>query len=112
MFFRAPVPANANGQESLDNVFGCEGTTISSCKACSVPRESESCGDQPPHTEDSSGNLRIGDLAIKPGYWRDNPLSEEVLPCYNPDACLGGKTDTSDFCEPGYMGPCENTSEW
>lgn len=107
--FCAPVPANANGKGSLDNVFGCEGTTISSCTTCEM--KGEFCADQPPHTEPSSGNLSIEELAIVRGYWRANRLSEEVLPCYNSEACLGGKTGTFDYCERGYEGPCKDTSE-
>lgn len=46
-------------------------------------------------------------LELDVGYWRSLSNSTTVLPCWNTDACLGGITDTADFCAEGYRGPCE-----
>ncbi|CAN0186742.1 unnamed protein product, partial [Hapterophycus canaliculatus] len=45
-------------------------------------------------------------LSIDKGFWRATPSSRDILPCHNPDACLGGQTGAADFCAAGYEGPC------
>ena len=57
---------------------------------------------------DSPGGLTtLEPVMINSGYWRATLLGQEVLPCYNTDACLGGLTGEPDFCLEGYEGPCK-----
>lgn len=59
-----------------------------------------------PHATSAGGAATVRTVSIDPGFWRATPFSEEVLACYNPDACLGGVTGTAGFCLEGYSGPC------
>lgn len=51
-------------------------------------------------------------LPLLEGYWRANMdvPQQDILECWNQDACAGGVVkdgDVNGYCEPGYMGPCE-----
>ncbi|CAM9570296.1 unnamed protein product, partial [Ectocarpus sp. 6 AP-2014] len=43
-------------------------------------------------------------LSIAPRYWRATDTSDNILACYNPDACSGGVTGSERFCASGYNG--------
>lgn len=59
------------------------------------------------HAFSAGGTGTLEMLSIDPGYWWATGSSEEVLPCYNADACLGGVTGAPGYCLEGYEGPCE-----
>ena len=46
-------------------------------------------------------------MDIKPGYWRVNDRSDNIVECHNlPDNCLGGKGNST--CFKGHLGAlCE-----
>ncbi|CAM9812920.1 unnamed protein product, partial [Ectocarpus sp. 6 AP-2014] len=44
-------------------------------------------------------------LNIDGGYWRTTTESDNILACYNADACNGGQTGADSFCASGYTGP-------
>ena len=66
-----------------------------------------SCAEALDHTSSAGGTVTLEMLSIDPGYWRVTEYSEDVLACYNADACLGGVTGTDGYCLEGYEGPCE-----
>ncbi|CAN0398759.1 unnamed protein product, partial [Ectocarpus sp. 13 AM-2016] len=43
-------------------------------------------------------------LHIDEGYWRATTKSDNILACYNEDACSGGQTGVDSFCASGYTG--------
>lgn len=59
------------------------------------------------NAQSDNGTATIEGVMVDPGYWRVNNQSENVLSCYNADACLGGLTGEPGFCHDGYEGPCE-----
>ncbi|CAM9651378.1 unnamed protein product [Ectocarpus fasciculatus] len=63
------------------------------------------CTEVMAHATSDGGNITLEALSIDSGYWRATESSEEVLACYNADACLGGVTATSGYCLEGYEGP-------
>ena len=65
------------------------------------------CTDAMEHALSDGGTNTLEKLSIEHGYWRAAPASEDVLACYNTDACLGGTTGAPDYCLEGYEGPCE-----
>ena len=75
-------------------------------------------GDKPPiceaipvGVEASSSVTTIETFNLKKGYYRVSSESVNVLECHQEDACLGG-TNASNYCKPGYMGPCESLYTW
>jgi len=51
-------------------------------------------------------------LIPKPGYFRSDNESEEIVECYNKQACLGGnETNPVGICAPGYAGRLCSTCE-
>lgn len=65
------------------------------------------CEEALEHTESSGGGVMLDTLQVNQGFWRATPMSWEILECYNQDACLGGITDSADYCATGYEGPCK-----
>lgn len=65
------------------------------------------CEEAMAHSTSQGGSTTIEQIAIDPGYWRAKASSKVILPCYNPDACEGGVTGSSNYCRKGYKGPCE-----
>ena len=59
------------------------------------------------HSSSNGSSTTIESLSIDPGYWRATATSENVLACYNLDACEGGVTGASNYCHKGYEGSCE-----
>eukprot|EP00752_Nemacystus_decipiens_P017698 g15868.t1 len=91
----------------------CDGCQIA-CDGCvfAEPLLAPICTEAMAHSSSSGGRTTLEELLIERGYWRATNLSETVLACYNADACLGGKTGTSDYCRQGYEGPyCAICSE-
>ncbi|CAN0158408.1 unnamed protein product, partial [Ascophyllum nodosum] len=96
------------GFNSSNNVFdvlcnGCE----EPCQGCHFERQSLSpfCSQAIKNTNSPGGLTTVELVMIDPGYWRATLSDQEVLPCYNTDACLGGLTGATDFCLEGYQGP-------
>jgi hypothetical protein len=48
--------------------------------------------------------MDVPTMTLKEGYWRTSQFSKEILPCLNPDHCVGGSDPTS-YCSDGYEGP-------
>ena len=69
------------------------------------------CEAIPVGVEASSSVTTIETFELKKGYFRASNKSVNVLECYQEDACAGG-TDASNYCKPGYMGPCESLYTW
>lgn len=65
------------------------------------------CTEAYEHSDSNGINVTIEFLDIEAGYWRATNTSDEILECYNTDACLGGITGEAAFCLEGYEGPCE-----
>ncbi|CAM9147480.1 unnamed protein product, partial [Ectocarpus fasciculatus] len=84
----------------------CDGCPIE-CEGCSFeePQLVPKCSDALEHSNSSGGTVTLDALVIEPGYWRATPSSENVLECYNADACLGGVTGSENYCLEGYGGP-------
>ena len=84
---------------------GCE----EPCKGCFFERASMSpvCSKTMENTHSPGDLTTLEMVVIDRGYWRATISGQEVLPCYNTDACLGGLTGANGFCLKGYEGPCE-----
>lgn len=76
-----------------------------------MPLSIPMCTEELEHTKSSGGNATVETLEIDPGFRRATNTSRKVLACFNADACLGGTTGASDYCNEGYEGPCEYTDE-
>lgn len=79
------------------------------CVGCTITRSSitPSCESPLDHTSAEVPGVTLETLTIDTGYWRATNKSKTILACYNADACVGGQTDSDDFCATGYKGPCE-----
>ncbi|CAM9262049.1 unnamed protein product, partial [Hapterophycus canaliculatus] len=110
-----------------DNGFDCEPNTFLNfsvsgagdpyevvCSGC--PTDCDEClFDEPnlvptctavlEHSSSGGGSTTLATLSISPGYWRATTSSEDILPCYHADACLGGVTGSAGYCLEGYQGP-------
>lgn len=84
----------------------CDGCDTE-CKGCTAQAETPLCTSAIDNSESLGGQNTIEMLLIDDGYWRATNISEEILECYNQDACLGGVTGSADYCAEGYEGPCE-----
>ena len=62
------------------------------------------------HATSKGGNTTVGKLQIRKGYWRAMSTSKDIYKCFNTKACTGGLTGASNYCLPGYEGPCEDGS--
>lgn len=84
--------------------FGC-----GKCDTCKVEDKNlvPICTVQPEHTQSEGGDTTIETLNLDRGYWRATNKSDNILACYNEEACRGGLTGSASFCQPGYEGPCE-----
>eukprot|EP00903_Cladosiphon_okamuranus_P021507 g19772.t1 len=82
---------------------GCQ----TSCDEClfEEPDRVPVCKGAIDHSTSSGGTVTLQTLSIDPGYWRATASSEDILACYNADACLGGISGTIDYCLEGYEGP-------
>lgn len=80
---------------SCDGCFVEDNTSVPICTTLFANAKSE------------NGTATVEGVTVDVGYWRVNNQSENVLSCYNADACLGGLTDDPGFCHDGYEGPCE-----
>ncbi len=85
----------------------CEGT-CKECDNCVLDPLVPVCKEEMLHTTSPGGNVTLATLNIDPGYWRATQSSENILPCYYEDACLGGVTGAAGYCSEGYEGPCES----
>ena len=83
-----------------------------SCSGCSIvtngifedPLAVEICTGAPSYTTSPGARDTVASLVLDSGYWRSSNTSVNISECYNDNACLGG---VSDYCAPGYTGPCE-----
>ena len=93
--------AKFQGNRSDDSCSGCSIVTNS---IFADPLAVEICSAVPSYTTSTGARDTVASLALDPGYWRSSNASLEISECYNSNACLGG---VSDYCAPGYSGPCE-----
>ena len=63
------------------------------------------------HATSKGGNTTVKELQIHKGYWRATNTSRDIYKCFNTKACTGGLTGESEYCLPGYEGPCEHVSK-
>eukprot|EP00903_Cladosiphon_okamuranus_P006562 g6410.t1 len=77
------------------------------CFDCTIGRSNvmPTCEASLEHTTASEPGITVETLNINEGYWRATNTSENILECYNTDACSGGMTGADSFCAPGYTGP-------
>jgi hypothetical protein len=68
----------------------------------------------------SNGGITVRTLPLQSGHWRDSFDSDQVLQCWNADACKGGAPaaltagaalSRDDYCNPGYEGQCKYCSK-
>lgn len=52
------------------------------------------------------GGVTLPELNLLRGYYRTSAESQNVLKCYQEEACIGG-TDVSQYCQEGYRGACK-----
>lgn len=98
-----PVSSIAQSGDPYEAVCsGCQ----TSCDECSFeePDLAPICEDVVDHSISSGGTVTLEALLIQPGYWRATASSTVVLACYNAEACLGGVSETADFCLEGLRG--------
>eukprot|EP00903_Cladosiphon_okamuranus_P017273 g15917.t1 len=91
----------------------CDGCPTA-CDVCSFEEQlfPPTCSAVLEHSTSSGGVVTLDKLIIDPGYWRATVTSEDILECYNVDACLGGVTGSAGYCLEGYEGPyCAICSE-
>ena len=83
------------------------------CLSCTIERGDvrPACEAPLEHTTAIDPGTILETLNINEGFWRATNKSDNILACYNPDACSGGQTGADDFCAPGYKGPCEGVHE-
>lgn len=96
-------PARLKDSDPLEAI--CQGCGPE-CSDCVVPDVEPICTDTMEHSISGGGDTGVEDVIISTGYWRATSSSQEVLACYNPEACRGGLTGTPDFCTEGYEGAC------
>ena len=79
------------------------------CSNCTIERGdlTSTCATPLEHTTATEPGTALETLDIDQGYWRVTNTSDNVLACYNPDACIGGQTGAGGFCAQGYKGPCK-----
>lgn len=65
------------------------------------------CVPQLEHATSAGEGVTVETLEIDKGYWRATNTSTLILPCYNTEACVGGITGSSGYCDDGYDGPCK-----
>ncbi|CAN0346271.1 unnamed protein product, partial [Ectocarpus sp. 12 AP-2014] len=84
----------------------CAGCDIV-CDGCVFERGlvGPACSEVMAHSTSAGGSTTLQEVSIDRGYWRATSVSEEVLECFQADACLGGVTGTSRYCLEGYEGP-------
>lgn len=85
----------------------------SECSGCTISRGNVTpeCATPLEHTAAEEPGVTLETLNITRDYWRATNKSENILACFNADACSGGQTDADSFCAPGYTGPCEGGYE-
>lgn len=52
------------------------------------------------------GGVTLAELKLERGFYRTSAESQNVLECYQENACIGG-ADPSRYCEEGYKGACK-----
>ncbi|CAB1107755.1 unnamed protein product [Ectocarpus sp. CCAP 1310/34] len=84
----------------------CDGCPVE-CEGCyfEEPQLVPKCSDALDHSNSSDGTVTLDALVIEPGNWRVTSSSQNVLECYNAEACLGGVTGSESYCLEGYEGP-------
>lgn len=79
------------------------------CGDCTIERGgvTPTCESPLEHTTASEPGVTMETLRIDKGYRRATNTSDNILACYNADACTGGVTGAEGYCASGYTGPCE-----
>ncbi|CAM9479810.1 unnamed protein product [Ectocarpus fasciculatus] len=77
------------------------------CRNCTIETADvvPTCSRPLEHTTADESGVTFETLSISPGYWRATNQSDNILACFNADACNGGETGAAHFCDNGYMGP-------
>ncbi|CAN0437324.1 unnamed protein product [Ectocarpus sp. 12 AP-2014] len=85
--------------------FDCPGWD--ECSSCTIESgdTTPTCEAPLEHTSADAESITLETLHIDEGYWRATTKSENILACYNEDACSGGQTGVDSFCASGYTGP-------
>lgn len=64
------------------------------------------CQNLPVGTIASSAGMTLATLELAGGYYRTSNDSHVVLECHRKGSCIGG-ANSSNYCAPGFKGPCE-----
>ncbi|CAN0089674.1 unnamed protein product [Ectocarpus fasciculatus] len=77
------------------------------CSGCTIERGNVAPMCEAPlwHTSADNDGVTLETLHIDRGYWRATNESDNILACFNADACNGGQTGAHSFCASGYQGP-------
>ena len=78
------------------------------CSGCAIERGDTTSACEAPleHTTADEDGITLATLNISAGYWRTSTESDNILACFNANACRGGVSE-SGYCSPGYKGPCK-----
>ncbi|GMH90310.1 hypothetical protein TrST_g1356, partial [Triparma strigata] len=97
-----------NDEMLIGSITLHNGTTSASGCICPageyVHFNKNTCQNVPDGVETSIQAMTTKTLNVKPGYWRANASSSEILPCLSPEHCLGGP-DPAAQCKEGHSGP-------
>lgn len=85
------------GCPDLDECSGCTITRPDITPICEAPLE---------HTTAEQEGVTLETLSIARGFWRATNKSENILACFNTDACIGG-VPLDGYCAQGYTESCE-----
>ena len=114
LIYDAPLTSVCSNQDPLEkscrfNVVCARCSNGGDCVPDNVAIDDETvpgCRTIPTGVHTSSTGITLADFNLKKGYYRDSNASPLILECYQPSACTGG-TDATDYCAPGYKGPCK-----
>lgn len=59
-----------------------------------------------PGVQGGNAGLTLRTLELELGYYRTSSVSQDVLECYQEEACVGGN-NASEYCAPGYRDACK-----
>lgn len=112
--FRPPADAPVWFHEDVDTArydtvcHGCP--AFDECDSCTVKnvKIQPTCSVTLEHTDAEEEGTSLETLSVAKGYWRATNTSYNILSCYNPDACIGGRTGGNSYCDDGYRGACES----
>lgn len=104
----APLSFEPSSQTTGASRYSEDCANCPPCSNCDVANETTVpiCTPALEHTTSPGGSVNLQNLVLDKGFWRVTSLSRKALACYREEACLGGITDSTDFCDGRFTGPC------